>query len=146
MCGDEVNHSILHRRGAGLTLCAGTCITWRGWVWRSHLLLRDDLTTKVDALVADIHTSRPRDEAMDLLLILAAKRAPIPSPSPAGEALLLQSLGDTLKLPCDTVQQLVGEALLFQALANTLNLLRDTIQQLGPGVRRSVRRRSCGPW
>src|SRR5207248_8217593 len=49
---------------------------WFG-AWRAGLplLFLNDLAAQIDALVADIHATRPRDEAVHLLLALATERA-----------------------------------------------------------------------
>src|SRR5207245_11328834 len=44
---------------------------------RAGLLFLNDLAAQIDALVADIHATGPRDEAVDLLLALAAVAAAI---------------------------------------------------------------------
>ena len=52
-------------------------IPWR--VWRARWLLCKDLIAESHALIADINTVRPRNEAVDLILVLPAERAKIQS-------------------------------------------------------------------
>src|SRR5215472_8816517 len=64
---------LINLLGRGYLACLQTRLRY------SSLLLFDDFSTEVDALITNVHTSRTSDQSLYLVLTLAAERAAVSS-------------------------------------------------------------------